>query len=285
MQNALLISTCSLWSQWLGPVASEVKPGFGSPQGRKYSTSGCTGVLKEALVRSGIERRKVPSASIAPSWPQMVCYAPPAQPQADGCKFCGGLRAFPWLVATFQSTMCFISSPEGLSFQVEPKRKPGSGCKFQRRGGGQERPPGKFGAVVLENIQVNAKLGPKPGTPSFPTQNTLRHPCPGETEESGCCPSCYSNLLIPVLSLCLICCSPHPNPWFVIQSEEGKKKRVPSGLSLPPARCLDLISPCPHLCPERGVPLASGCWTPGAEEDSGRTRVGWKVSGGGDGAG
>lgn len=154
----------------------------------------------------------------------MVCYAPPAQPQADGCKFCGGLRAFPWLVATFQSTMCFISSPEGLSFQVEPKRKPGSGCKFQRRGGGQERPPGKFGAVVLENIQVNAKLGPKPGTPSFPTQNTLRHPCPGETEESGCCPSCYSNLLIPVLSLCLICCSPHPNPWFVIQSEEGKKR-------------------------------------------------------------
>lgn len=136
MRNAALISTCSLWSQWLGPVASEVEPGFESPQGRKYSSLGSTRVLKEAPVLSGVERRKVPSASLAPSWPQTVCYTPPAQPQADGCKFWGGLRAFPWLVATFQSTMCFISSPEGLLFQVEPKRKPGSGCKFLRRGGG-----------------------------------------------------------------------------------------------------------------------------------------------------
>lgn len=143
MQNTVLISTCSLWSQWLGPVASEAEPGFGSPPGRKHSTLGSTRVLKEALVLSGVER-KVPCASPAPSRPQMVCYAPPAQPQADGCKFCGGLRAFPWLVATFQSTMCFISSPEGLRFQVEPKRKPGSGCKFLRRAGGWGRPPGRL---------------------------------------------------------------------------------------------------------------------------------------------
>lgn len=175
MQNAQLISTCSLWSQWFGPVAFEVEPGFGSPQGWKYSTLGSTRVLKEGLVLSGVRRKKVPSASIAPSWPQMVCYTPPAQPQADVCKFCGGLRAFPWLVATFQSTMCFISSPEGLRFQVEPKRKPGSGCKFLRRGGGQGRPPGRFGAVVLRNIRINAKLGPKPVTPSFLTQNPSRH--------------------------------------------------------------------------------------------------------------
>lgn len=65
---------------------------LGLPRGRKYSTLRSTQVLKEALVLSAGERRKVPSASIAPSWPQMVGYTPPSpQSQADGCKFYRGL--------------------------------------------------------------------------------------------------------------------------------------------------------------------------------------------------
>lgn len=38
-------------------------------------------MLKEALVLSGVRRRKVPSAAIAPSWPQMVCYTPQLNPR------------------------------------------------------------------------------------------------------------------------------------------------------------------------------------------------------------
>jgi hypothetical protein len=35
MQNAILIGTCSLWNQPLGPMAFEVESGFGPPQGEE----------------------------------------------------------------------------------------------------------------------------------------------------------------------------------------------------------------------------------------------------------
>ena len=86
MQNASLISTCSFGSQWPWPSVAGVQPSFGSPQGGKSSTLRATGVLKEAMVISGVERMKVLSASIALSWPLMVCYTnllfpTPPQPQ------------------------------------------------------------------------------------------------------------------------------------------------------------------------------------------------------------
>lgn len=80
MPKATVISTCLLWSQWPGPMASEAEPGFGAPQGRKSSTLRPTRVLKEALALSGGERRKVPSASFAHSQPQMVCYRSSSHP-------------------------------------------------------------------------------------------------------------------------------------------------------------------------------------------------------------
>lgn len=72
-QKATVSSTCWLWSQGPGPMASEAEPASGAPQGRKASTLRPTRVLKEALVLRG-ERRKVPSAFFALSQPQMVCY-------------------------------------------------------------------------------------------------------------------------------------------------------------------------------------------------------------------
>lgn len=135
-QKATVSSTCLLWSQWPRLMASEAEPGSGTPQGGKASTWRYTRVLKEALVLSGGREGRCPQVPFSapngllpllllPSSPQ-----PPHPPQppstqlrADGCKFCRGLCAFPWRRATFQRSICFISSPQGLPFQVEPKRK------------------------------------------------------------------------------------------------------------------------------------------------------------------
>lgn len=77
MQKATLISTCSFRSQWLGPTASEAEPGFGSPLGGNYSTLRSTLSVERGTGPTWVDRSKVPSVPIAPSWPQMVCHTPP----------------------------------------------------------------------------------------------------------------------------------------------------------------------------------------------------------------
>lgn len=101
---------------------------------------------------------------------------------------------------------------------------------------------------------------PNLGRPRSQLKTPQGTPAPGETEESGCCPSCFSNLLTPVLSLCLICCSPHPNPWFVIQSEEGKKREcLLVSLCLPQgAWTSSLLAPISALRGELLWPQAAG---------------------------
>lgn len=49
---------------------------FGACQERKCNALGSTLVLKDALVVSGLRRRKVTSASAALSWPQMLSHIP-----------------------------------------------------------------------------------------------------------------------------------------------------------------------------------------------------------------
>lgn len=57
-------------------MASEVESGFGACQERKCNALRSTLVLKDALVLSGLRRRKVTSASVALSWPQMLSHIP-----------------------------------------------------------------------------------------------------------------------------------------------------------------------------------------------------------------
>lgn len=73
---------------------------------------------------------------------------------------CVGRRALRWPRATFQSSICFISSPRSLRFQVEPERKPWRELHISE---------GKVGVGA-----ARAKLGPKFMTLSFPTPNSLR---------------------------------------------------------------------------------------------------------------
>lgn len=91
MQKSTLIGTCSLWSQWLGPVASEAEPGFGVSPGEEIQYIEIHSSVERGTGPKWVERSRVPSASIAPSQPQMIWYIPLTQPQADGCKFCRGL--------------------------------------------------------------------------------------------------------------------------------------------------------------------------------------------------
>lgn len=76
VRNAILIGTCSFWIQPPEPMASEVESGSGACQERKRSALRPTLVLKDALVLSGLRRRKVTSASAALSRPQMLSHIP-----------------------------------------------------------------------------------------------------------------------------------------------------------------------------------------------------------------
>lgn len=70
---------------------------------------------------------------------------------------CVGRRALRWPRATFQSSICFISSPRSLRFQVEQGENLGASCTFLRGGGGRGSSC-KAGSQIYDALISNSQL-------------------------------------------------------------------------------------------------------------------------------
>lgn len=267
MQKATASSTCLLWSQWPGPMASEAEPSPGAPQGRKASTWRSTRVLKEALVLSGGREGRCPQlpllflspkGSVTPP-PPPILPQPVPHPLQPPCINSTPGRWLQILQGPLSIPLAESHIPEQHMFHLKPRKvcpskwsqreELGSGCTFLGRGGGGEGPRGRSKLFVLRILQGKAKLGPRSGThlhAQLKTPPGTHLGGEGVSRGAACRPPpVASHAAHLVLQPPGLTSTPLPEP----ESPPELRLHSPGRrlISLPLNKSLDLISPYVHL--------------------------------------